>query len=98
LQERRRGHSAINALDQDSGPYGLRHRPEFRLLLAGLTVTADLACKSRRQPGTHFRRHGIGPHFRQIVIFFRRPSVIYLGDYNNNKKMSRNQITIMNTN
>ena len=74
LEERRRRHAAIDPLHQDSGPDGLSHRTEFRLLLARLAVAADLARKGRRQPGPHFRRHRVSPHFRQIVVIVRRPS------------------------
>ena len=76
LEERGRGHAAVNPLHENSGADGLRHWPKFRFVrFSGFPVTSDLPCKSRCKPRTYFRRNGVCPHFWQVVVFFRRSSV-----------------------
>lgn len=73
LHERRRGHASVDAVDEDAGPDGVRHRAELGLLVGAPPLRSQLPREGGGEPLAHLVRHRVRLHLAQLVVLVRQP-------------------------
>lgn len=74
-RERHQGrghHPPVHAVDEYTGPNGVRHGLELGLVVALASRTGHLSGERGRQPISDLLRHRVRLHFREFVVLFRR--------------------------
>lgn len=73
LHERRRRHASVDAVDEDAGPDGVRHRAELWLLVGAPPLRRQLPREGGGEPLAHLVRHRVRLHLAQLVVLVRQP-------------------------